>query len=182
MPLEMAMKAAKAFEETAPAMVPARSARQERNARHYDKRKRLKASESVLNSDASRARVRDITSTSVDNTSEAKASSVRTKGSRLPLDWQASADDIAYAESKGFSAVEIDSQAESFRDWWRSAPGSKGVKADWPATWRTWIRRASENRPRQANDQRPDPRLIAKQDNLDRAFAGAISAAQRRSL
>jgi hypothetical protein len=49
MPLEMAMKAAKAFEETAPALVPAKSARQERNARHYDKRKRLKASESVLN-------------------------------------------------------------------------------------------------------------------------------------
>jgi hypothetical protein len=30
--------------------------------------------------------------------------------------------------------------AENFRDYWISAPGVKGRKADWSATWRTWVR------------------------------------------
>lgn len=37
-------------------------------------------------------------------------------------------------------AVEL----EKFRDWARSAPGQKGVKADWDATWRNWMRRVRE--------------------------------------
>lgn len=29
---------------------------------------------------------------------------------------------------------------ENFRDWWTAAAGSKGIKADWLATWRIWVR------------------------------------------
>src|SRR5205814_92454 len=52
------------------------------------------------------------------------------------------------------------SQAEllKFRDYWIALPGAKGLKADWPATWRNWIRRITEttgatngNRPHSAN-------------------------------
>ena len=32
-----------------------------------------------------------------------------------------------------------------FADHWAAQPGQKGVKADWPATWRNWIRRAVED-------------------------------------
>jgi hypothetical protein len=35
-------------------------------------------------------------------------------------------------------------ELEKFRDWARSAPGQKGVKADWDATWRNWMRRVRE--------------------------------------
>jgi hypothetical protein len=35
-------------------------------------------------------------------------------------------------------------ELEKFRDWARSAPGQKGVKADWNATWRNWMRRVRE--------------------------------------
>jgi len=35
-------------------------------------------------------------------------------------------------------------ELEKFRDWARSAPGQKGMKADWDATWRNWIRRVRE--------------------------------------
>ena len=31
-----------------------------------------------------------------------------------------------------------------FRDYWKAQPASKGVKADWDATWRNWCRRANE--------------------------------------
>ena len=34
----------------------------------------------------------------------------------------------------------IDHEWLKFRDWAHSAPGSKGVKISWPATWRNWCR------------------------------------------
>ena len=34
-------------------------------------------------------------------------------------------------------------EALVFRDHWLGAAGQKGVKADWAATWRNWIRRAT---------------------------------------
>ena len=29
---------------------------------------------------------------------------------------------------------------DSFRDYWIAQPGQKGVKTDWDATWRNWVR------------------------------------------
>lgn len=50
-----------------------------------------------------------------------------------------------------------------FLDYWRGAPGVKGKKADWAATWRNWMRRANERRFRRpvqqfktANEKRQD--------------------------
>ena len=37
-------------------------------------------------------------------------------------------------------------EAERFRDYWTGKAGKDGRKADWPATWRNWIRRAAEGR------------------------------------
>jgi hypothetical protein len=30
--------------------------------------------------------------------------------------------------------------ADGFRDYWIAQPGAKGVKLDWDATWRNWVR------------------------------------------
>lgn len=35
---------------------------------------------------------------------------------------------------------------EHFKDYWNAQPGAKGVKLDWQATWRNWVRR--ETKPR----------------------------------
>lgn len=35
---------------------------------------------------------------------------------------------------------------DRFVDYWRGISGSKGVKLDWTATWRNWLRRESEQR------------------------------------
>lgn len=35
---------------------------------------------------------------------------------------------------------------EAFRDYWRGAPGAKGRKVDWFATWKNWMRREQERR------------------------------------
>lgn len=64
-------------------------------------------------------------------------------GARLPENWQPSDEDRAFAEQYGKNA---DAVAASFRDYWRGVPGAKGRKADWPGTWRNWIRRDAESR------------------------------------
>lgn len=59
------------------------------------------------------------------------------KGSRLPGDF---APDIDWAVSQGLSRRDAESQAQRFRDYWLAKPGAAGVKLDWPATWRNWVR------------------------------------------
>ena len=54
------------------------------------------------------------------------------RAARLSEDWKPSE----------FQAEGV--ELEKFRDWARSAPGQKGVKADWDATWRNWMRRVRE--------------------------------------
>ena len=54
------------------------------------------------------------------------------RAARLSEDWK----------PKEFEAENV--ELEKFRDWARSAPGQKGVKADWDATWRNWMRRVRE--------------------------------------
>ena len=51
----------------------------------------------------------------------------------LPEDWE------AYCREK---RPDLDPAGtfESFRDYWVAKPGKDGRKADWPATWRRWVR------------------------------------------
>jgi hypothetical protein len=34
--------------------------------------------------------------------------------------------------------------AAEFLDYWIAQPGQRGVKTDWPATWRNWVRRQAK--------------------------------------
>ena len=45
-----------------------------------------------------------------------------------------------------FGPQDMNNQLAAFRDYWLSIPGSKGVKLDWAATWRTWIRKEVDRR------------------------------------
>lgn len=62
---------------------------------------------------------------------------------------------------------------EKFKDYWIAQAGQKGVKLDWFATWRNWVRNTSAPRPNPADIARvtvplsnePDPVLVKiKQD------------------
>jgi len=70
---------------------------------------------------------------------EAKASPKR--GSRLPSNWVLPSDWGQWALDEGYPENLIRSEAEKFRDYWIAVPGQRGVKLDWMATWRNWIRR-----------------------------------------
>lgn len=66
------------------------------------------------------------------------------RGSRLPDDWQPRVED-------GTDELEL----AKFRDHWKAAPGQRGVKLDWDATWRNWLRRAAESKPKQQSRETP---------------------------
>lgn len=68
------------------------------------------------------------------------------RGSRLPADWRPGADLIAFAIREGFTEREADHIAAKFRDFWTAKAGKDGVKLDWPATWRNWVRNEAERR------------------------------------
>jgi len=65
------------------------------------------------------------------------------KGTRLTSDWvlSKSLGDWALAEKPHLTADNIRRMAESFRDYWIAKPGKDGVKLDWEATWRNWVRK-----------------------------------------
>lgn len=70
----------------------------------------------------------------------------RRTGQRLPPSWRPSPQDTAYAESQSLKPDEISRVAEDFRDYWTARAGEAGRKLDWPATWRTWVRRHIDRR------------------------------------
>lgn len=71
-------------------------------------------------------------------------------GCRLPQDWQPTLDDLAFARTT-LSEDAVKRQVDVFRDYWHARAGPTGVKLDWSATWRNWIRRESENGNRHRN-------------------------------
>lgn len=65
------------------------------------------------------------------------------KGSRLDPDWTPSEALVTYTIAKAPS-VDIHRELENFVDYWIAQPGQRGVKTDWDATWRGWVRRSHE--------------------------------------
>jgi hypothetical protein len=59
---------------------------------------------------------------------------------KLPLEWG----NWALQEKQGCTTEDVRKCAERFKDYWISVAGSKALKVDWMATWRTWVRRDTE--------------------------------------
>jgi hypothetical protein len=67
------------------------------------------------------------------------------KGTRLPADWSpADLDDRTATEVSAWPDGAVDRELSKFRDWASAAPGAKGIKSDWDATWRNWLRKAHD--------------------------------------
>lgn len=66
-----------------------------------------------------------------------------TRGARLPVGWKPTDQDWAIA-CELVGEPKAKTELEKFIDHWKQQPGPKGVKLDWNAGWRNWIRRASE--------------------------------------
>ncbi|MEQ8654400.1 MAG: helix-turn-helix domain-containing protein [Kiloniellales bacterium] len=71
---------------------------------------------------------------------ETSGGGTQRRGTRIPDDWQPTEDGKQILLGKGYEPAEIEAEAENFRDHWLGESGRKGVKRDWPATWRKWCR------------------------------------------
>ncbi|MBV8649704.1 YdaU family protein [Paludibacterium sp.] len=63
-------------------------------------------------------------------------------GTRLPADWRPSEADIEYCKTER-PDLRPSLVATNFYDYWIAKAGSAGRKADWSATWRSWVRKES---------------------------------------
>ncbi len=90
------------------------------------------------------------------------------RGARIPDDFQPRQEDLDAMRGE-CPQVDLDAETRIFRDYWVAVPGAKGVKKNWHATWRNWIRRAA-----QRQGQRGGPRTPAADD-----WAAAFAKAQQ---
>lgn len=67
------------------------------------------------------------------------------RGSRLSNDWEAPREYILFCNTE---RPDLDANiiANIFKDYWISVAGAKGVKSDWFATWRNWVRRQEQGK------------------------------------
>jgi len=74
----------------------------------------------------------------------------QSRGTRLPADWKPSEEQIAFCKTERPDLHPV-ATGDRFRDFWIAQAGSKGVKLDWDATWRNWVRneKAGGNKPQQ---------------------------------
>lgn len=68
------------------------------------------------------------------------------RGTRLPADWSPDPSLVDYAVAQGFTRSQVDRIGLDFRDYWTAKPGQGGIKLDWAATWRMWVRNEAERK------------------------------------
>ena len=68
----------------------------------------------------------------------------KAKGFRLSEEWELPSEWGHWALKEGLSREEVLKQEEVFKDYWIAKPGQQGIKLNWEATWRNWIRKSQE--------------------------------------
>ena len=97
------------------------------------------------------------------------------RGARLPDEWTLPDGWRAWAlgyvcpyTGQRLAPAQVALEAEKFADHFWSAPGQKGVKRNWQATWRNWVRTA-------AREKHPGRRGDGGEDLLSEACALGVS-------
>lgn len=102
------------------------------------------------------------------------------RGTRIPADFTVTPEMVEWARTHT-PGVDGRRETAAFIDYWRGMPGQRGVKTDWPATWRNWMRRAGDSRrPTAGNRSTGANRHInGRDDNPFRNGANATIASQQ---
>lgn len=91
----------------------------------------------------------------VGQAAQQRQASDTSRGTRLPLDWQATPEMHSYAMDHGVPPEAIERMDTDFREHWIGKPGAGGRKADWTLTYQTWARREGDkHRARQRDPPR----------------------------
>ena len=98
------------------------------------------------------------------------------RGSRLPQDWflTKAMGDWAAQERPDLDVRQV---ADQFKDYWVAQAGQKGVKLDWDATWRNWVRNTKAvkanpydiGRITVPSKNEPDPALLKIEEDAKKA-------------
>ena len=75
------------------------------------------------------------------------------RGSRLANDWVLP-NEWEYWANKERPDLNAKQVADQFKDFWCAKPGKDGVKLDWQATWRNWVRNQKAVKPNPADNIR----------------------------
>lgn len=89
------------------------------------------------------------------NSTAAPAPRAEQRGSRIPENWRPPDEEAAFAKSLNLDPGKVTAE---FVDYWRSVPGAKGRKLDWPATFRNRCREIADRRQPARGGHEP-PRL-----------------------
>lgn len=93
------------------------------------------------------------TSTYVERGAASDEAATRPKrGSRISTDWMPPPDVIDTIRSE-HPGLDLKSEHQDFIDYWLAAPGQKGVKSDWVATWRRWMRKNGKEQAEKQNSR-----------------------------
>ncbi|MFC0504252.1 hypothetical protein [Micromonospora costi] len=68
------------------------------------------------------------------------------RATRIPDDFEVTEGMAAWAAQQ-MPHVNVQTETDKFRDYWRAKAGKDATKTDWPATWRNWMRTAAERSP-----------------------------------
>jgi hypothetical protein len=129
-----------------------------RVARHREKKKQVSNSNETLQERQSNA---------IDTEADTdKKQNKRKFGSRLTQDWVLLKTWGEWAQQER-PDLDVRKVADQFKDYWIAQPGQKGVKLDWEATWRNWVRNTKAEKVNYADIARvtvapslsPDPAL-----------------------
>jgi len=82
------------------------------------------------------------TDTEPDDKAGSTASAAKKRGTRLPDDWHLATELMVWATEATGNFDYVQREIEKFKDYWKACAGAKGVKLDWDATFRNWIRNA----------------------------------------
>lgn len=116
-------------------------------ARFHDKSKKAKASAAArwsAKNDAENANaMRTHNESSANHKPITNNHIITAKGSRLTNEWVLPNEwiEAAKAIKPDLTTANIKFISDGFKDYWISLAGAKGVRADWLATWRNWIRK-----------------------------------------
>jgi len=95
------------------------------------------------------------------------------RGTRLTSGTEITDSQQKFALDSGLRLFEVDRVWAEFVDYWVGVPGSRGVKADWDATWRNWVRRVLERKSNGKGNYQ-----TARKSTGDAFFAGIKAVAE----
>lgn len=88
-----------------------------------------------------------------------------TRGTRLQKDWKPTPELEAWV-AKERPDLNLEKTLEAFIDYWTSTAGGKGVKLDWAATFRNWVRNEKRERSNAAKPE--EDRWWLSNEGIDR--------------